>query len=206
MKTIKEKFASIKDKIAKERYTTPFRLKVLIIVCWIAYIICLIIKLCGGNRFEIATSNETFIAICDYIDNTLWLKMMIACINFIIVGSIIILAILKQLFYKWYQALLFIPLMITASIVGWYNSIINSILSFVIYLLPIIFIPKQWYRAIVGTCLLILFQFISLITKNVNEIYLNNESTLVSIILQIDVIILSLIYYLYANARKEIKN
>lgn len=199
-------FSKIKDKIAKERYTTSFRLKVLIIVCWVVYIACLIIKLCGGNRFEIATSNETFIALCDYIDNTLWLKMMIACINFIIVGSIIILAILKQLFYKWYQALLFIPLMITASIVGWYNSIINSILSFVIYLLPIIFIPKQWYRAIVGTCLLILFQFISLITKNVNEIYLNNESTLVSIILQIDVIILSLIYYLYANARKEIKN
>lgn len=200
------KIDKFRDKIAKERYTTSFRLKVLIIVCWIAYITCLIIKLCGGNWFEIATTNQRFIDICNYIDNTLWLKMMIACINFIIVGSIIILAILKQLFYKWYQALLFIPLMITASIVGRYNSIANSILSFIIYLLPIIFIPKQWYRAIVGTCLLILFQFISLITKNVNEIYLNNGSTLVSIILQIDVIILSLIYYLYANARKEIRN
>ena len=188
------------------KYSMSNKLKVLIITCWIAYITCLIIKLCGGNWFEIATSNETFIAVCDYIDNTLWLKMMIACINFIIVGSIIILAILKQLFYKWYQALLFIPLMIITSVISWYNSTINLILSFVVYLLPIIFIPKQWYRAIIETVLLILFQFISLVTKNVNEVYLNNESTLVSIILQIDIIVLSLIYYLYANARKEVKN
>lgn len=42
----------LKDKIIKERYTASFRLKVLIAVCWIAYITCLIIKLCGANLFE----------------------------------------------------------------------------------------------------------------------------------------------------------
>ena len=65
------KIDKFKDKIVKERYTTSFRLKVLIIVCWIAYITCLIIKVCGGNRFEIATTNQRFIDVCNYIDNTL---------------------------------------------------------------------------------------------------------------------------------------
>ena len=104
MKTIKKKFANIKDKIAKERYTTSFRLKVLIAVCWIAYIICLIIKLCGGNRFEIATTNQKFIDICNYIDNTLRLKMTISSIAYVFSGYMIYLCLTKQkLFNDWWM-------------------------------------------------------------------------------------------------------
>lgn len=203
---MKNLFSKIKDKIAKERYTTPFRLKVLIAVCWIAYIICLIIKLCGANLFEIACENERFILICDYIDNTLWLKMIIACIFNLIINSFVICAIFGEKFYTFKQIVVFVPLLISASIIGWYYSIITTILSFIIYLLPIIYNYKKWYRAIIGLILMIIFQFISLITKNVNEVYLNNQSTLVSIILQIDLLIMVILYYLYANVRKEVKN
>lgn len=204
MKTIKKKFANIKDKIAKERYTTPFRLKVLIIVCWIAYIICLIIKLCGANLFEIACENERFILICDYIDNNLWLKMIIACLFNLITSSFVICAIFKEKFYTRKQAIVFIPLLIAASIISRYSPISSTIMSFVIYLLPIVYNYKKWYRAIIGLILMLCFQFISLITKNVSDFYINNQSTLISIILQIDLLIMVVLYYLYANARKEI--
>ena len=182
------------------------KLKALFITCRVVYIACLIIKLCGGNWFEIATTNERFIAICDYIDNTLWLKMIIACIFSLITNSFVICAIFRERFYTFKQAIVFIPLIIIGSIIGWYNSIINTIIGFILYLIPIIYDYRKWYRAILGLILMIIFQFISLITKNVNEVYLNNQSTLVSIILQIDLLIMVILYYLYANARKEIKN
>lgn len=180
--------------------------KVLIIVCWTVYIACLIIKLCGGNRFEIATTNERFIAICDYIDNTLWLKMIIACVFNVIINSFVICAIFGQKFYTFKQGIVFIPLIICTSLVGWYNSTITTILSFTIYLLPIVYNYKKWYRSLIGLALMLIFQLISLITKNVNDFYVNNQSTLISIILQIDLLIMVVIYYLYANARKELKN
>ena len=203
---MKNLFSKIKDKIAKERYTTSFKLKVLIIVCWVIYIACLIIKLCGGNRFEIATSNETFTAICDYIDNTLWLKMIIACIFNVILSNLSCLAILEQKTYNLRQCLIFIPLSALMSLLSWFYPIISTILNFLFYLLTIIYLRRKRYRSIIGIVLINLFQFISLITKNVNSININEESTLVSIILQIDVLIIVIIYYLYANARKEIKD
>lgn len=202
----KIKIDKFKDKIAKERYTTSFKLKILIIVCWIAYITCLIIKLCGANLFEIACENERFILICDYIDNTLWLKMIIACIFSLITNSFVICAIFREKFYTLKQVIVFVPLIVIGSIISWYFPLINTIIGFLLYLIPIAYNYHKWYRAIIGLILMISFQFISLATKNVNSIYLNNQNTLVSIILQIDLLIMVILYYLYANARKEVKN
>jgi hypothetical protein len=201
---MKNLFSKIKDKITRERYTTSFRLKVLIIVCWVVYIACLIIKLCGGNRFEIATSNETFIAICDYIDNTLWLKITIyACIS-LIMNTLLALAMMKQKFYTVKQICIFVPLILTMSIISWYSVIAQYILNFVFCILIILFHPKQWYRVLIGVILLFIFQFISIFTRNIGGININDEKSFVAIILQIDMIVMLVIYYLLANARKEI--
>ena len=203
MKTIKEKFANIKDKIAKERYTTPFRLKVLIIVCWIAYITCLIIKLCGGNRFEIATSNETFIAICEYIDNNLWLKAAICSIFYVISAYLIYLCLTKQkLFKDWWM----IFVLFAFSLINIYFN--NTYVNIIISLITLILIPiirnkgKHRFYVIIGCLLVFLFQLISLITRNIGW-NLDNQSTLVGMIFQIDYYIMLIIYYLYVN-RKEI--
>ena len=206
MKTIKKKFANIKDKIAKERYTTSFRLKVLIIVCWIAYLTCLIIKLCGANLFEIACENERFILICDYIDNNLWAKIIVGCLFNLVSTSLVIFAIFGEKFYTIKQAIVFISLIVFGSIISWFYPIINIIIGFIIYLLPIIFNYHKWYRSIIGLFLVITFQFISLITKNVDEFYINNTKMLISIILQIDYVIMITLYYLYSNSltRKEV--
>lgn len=40
-----------------------------IILCWIALAICFIVKIFGGNFFEIATTNQQFIKLCNFIDN-----------------------------------------------------------------------------------------------------------------------------------------
>ena len=202
---MKNLFSKIKDKIAKERYTTPFRLKVLIIVCWVVYIACLIIKLCGGNQFEIATSNETFIAICDYIDNTLWLKMIIATITYVISSYIAYLILIKRKFFNdWW----IIFILVIANII---NILINNVyLNIALSIIVALIIPlirtrfKLWKHIIIGNILIFIFQLISLLTRNIGW-NLNNQSMLVSLIMQIDYYIMLIIYYLYIN-RKEIKD
>lgn len=202
---MKNLFSKIKDKIAKERYTTPFRLMVLIAVCWIAYIICLIIKLCGGNRFEIATSNETFIALCDYIDNTLWLKMIIATITYVISSYIAYLILVKRKFFNdwWVIFILVITNIINILINNVYLNIALSII--VALIIPLIRTRfKLWKHIIIGNILIFVFQLISLLTRNIGR-NLNNQSMLVSLIMQIDYYIMLIIYYLYIN-RKEVKD
>ena len=200
---MKKLISKIKDKITKERYTTSFRLKVLIIVCWIAYIICLIIKLCGGNRFEIATSNETFIAICDYIDNTLWLKMVVCSIFYILNSYLSYLCLTKQKFGKdWWM----IFILLVASIINIYFN--NTYVNIGISLFTLIVIPilrnqgRYWVHVIIGVLLICLFQQISLWTRSIGW-NLDNQTTLVLLIMQIDYYIMLVIYYLYIN-RKEI--
>ena len=39
-----------------------------IILCWSALIICFVIKLLGGNYFEIFTTSERFIELCNWVD------------------------------------------------------------------------------------------------------------------------------------------
>lgn len=180
------------------------KLKVLIITCWVVYIACLIIKLCGGNWFEIATTNETFIAICDYIDNTLWLKMIIATIIYVISTYIIYLSLTKQRLFK---DLRIIPILIGINIINIYfnNVYVNIVLSLIVLLvIPLIRTKfKERKNILVGVILIFLFQLISLITRNIGW-NLNNQSMLVSLIMQIDYYIIVIIYYLYTN-RKEIK-
>ena len=165
---MKNLFSKIKDKIAKERYTTSFRLKVLIAVCWIAYIICLIIKLCGGNRFEIATTNQKFIDICNYIDNTLRLKMTISSIAYVFSGYMIYLCLTKQkLFNDWWMIIvLFAFSLVNMFLNNFYVNLSISILC--AFIIPLIRTKgRARLHIIIGNLLMMLFQQISLWTRNI---------------------------------------
>ena len=176
--------------------------KVLIIVCWAVYIACLIIKLCGGNRFEIATTNERFIAICDYIDNTLCLKAKICSIFYIISMYLIYLCLTKQKLLKdwWMLIILLISSIINVLTNNTYVNLGLSLITMVV--IPLIKTKgKLWIHIIIGVLLVCLFQQISLWTRNIGW-NLDNQSTLVSMIFQIDYYIMIIIYYLYVNGKE----
>ena len=173
--------------------------KVLIIICWVLLLICLVAKLLGANIFHPTTDNQTFIKMCDYIDNHLWLKYTISCVVSLVLNSLSFLAILGQKFYTKTQAMIFIPLIIAMSISGWYSKIVNLTISIITYLLPIVWLKKRWYRVLIGIGFILLFQAISIVTKDIGHWYLNEEYTLIAILLQIDSMIMSLLYYLYSN-------
>jgi len=184
-------------------------LRVLIITCWILLIVCMLIKVSGFNIFEPDTDNTKFIEFCEYIDSVFVLKVIIASIFSLFLNTLTILAILGQKFYTKCQIFIFVPLIISTSIISWYSNIVYIILNILYFLLPIIWLKKRWYRVIIGFGLILTFQFISIITRNLHQNILNNETTLVSIIMQVDSIIMIILYYLYSNylelKRKEHK-
>ena len=177
--------------------------KVLILSCWIILFICFVLKLLGSDMFTAGTDNAIVIKIFLFIDTKLWLKQLIACIICLVLVSLVTLAVLKQKFYTLCQGFIFIPLIIIMSYSAWYVPIINTILSIAIYLLPIIWLKSKWYKAFISLGLVSVFQIVSIITKNIGGLTLFETSYLPSVILQIDTLIMALLYYLYSN-KKEV--
>jgi hypothetical protein len=164
--------------------------------------LCFVIQLFGADWFNVSTQNETFIKVCNFIEDRLWLKQICVCIICLILGTFTILAILRQKFYNKLQIFVFIPLLILLSYSSWYLPFLNTVLSFIVYLVPIFWLKRKWYRAPIGILLINIFQILSIFIKNIGNFYLNNTSFLVSTILQIDSLIMVILYYLY-SIRKE---
>ena len=77
----------IKKRITKDNYQEVV-LKRSIIACWIILIICFAIKLFGGNYFGIVCTNDKFLSICNYIDNS-WIAYLLRCISFLLSSFLI---------------------------------------------------------------------------------------------------------------------
>ena len=58
-----------KETITKDNYKEK-TLKRAIIICWILLAICFVVKICGGNFFNIVCNNENFIKFCNYFDTS----------------------------------------------------------------------------------------------------------------------------------------
>lgn len=172
--------------------------KTLIISCWVVLLCCFVVKLLGGNFFEIVCENEKFIRFCKFIDGNI-LKYVISFIMYMTSTYIYLLAIVrneisnnKKIIGAVVLALLwFIKLLV-------YNiPIIAMLLEFgVIIGLPIILNKKYWKMSLIGCGLNLLFQFISLITKNVKLDYVD-ETMFIAIIFNIDYYIMIILFYLY---------
>lgn len=189
----------------KEFYNNKYGM--LITVSWGLLIICLIIKLFGGNWFELSSENEKFISFCSFVDNTQWLKMILACLICLITGYPFLCILLNKEKLNLKESLIFIPLMICKSILGWYILYISYILDvFIIILIPLILNKfKNWKRVIIGNILIFIFQLMLIIIRNFSG-GLNDFGTFIpQVIIQIDYFLMIFLFYLYniKNIRKE---
>ena len=121
--------------------------------------------------------------------------MIIATIIYVISTYIIYLSLTKQ---KLFKDLWIIPILIGINVINIYfnNVYVNIVLSLVVLLLiPLIRTKfKERKNILIGIILIFLFQLISLITRNIGW-NLNNQSMLVSLIMQIDYYIIVIICY-----------
>ena len=177
--------------------------RVLIISCWALLVVCLVIKLFGANLFTIICENEKFIRFCDYLDGHIIAKCIFSTILYIPATYLVYLSMVKRELPKdWFVIILCIP----CSFLKANFPVLGMIYEFVIMLgLPLITTKgKRWKEILLGIVLVFVFQIISMLIRNIGDLYIYNDNTVVGYMLLIDYYIMVGLYYLYSN-RKEIK-
>lgn len=180
-----------------------------IILSWASLALCFIIKIFGGNFFEIICDNPKYKALCDYSDTHFWLKLTITFVSSMYCQSLYLLTITQQYKFKKRQ---FVVTLVSVAFSCFFKLRYASV-SFVfdillLFVLPCLFLGKQYkkyWHIIVAFLLTLGFQLISLATKNL-AIKVVDESTFISLIYMVDIYIMCLLYYLYRNYKKEINN
>lgn len=185
-------------------------LKRIIIVSWIALACCFLIKLLGGNIFEIVCNNQRFIAICNYADNHLWAYFTLASFNCVLCSYFTILAMCGKFKFKTYELIIVIVSNVVGTFVKVYlNNYIGLVFDIInAFVIPCIFLiktPKRIVWVFVGNVILFAFQSVSLLTRNLKFDFIDANSTLISLIFSVDVWIMCILYYLYSNLIKTKK-
>lgn len=170
--------------------------KTLIISCWVVLLCCFVVKLLGGNFFEIVCKNEKYIAFTNFFNQGIP-YILITTIFYVVSTSIVFMAICKFEKPKWW-VILATFIFITIKQVLYKYVALTFILEFgYMIVLPIIYNKKLWLRAIIGVLLVLLFQIISLITKNIGIKFLYYD-VFTAIIFTIDYYIMIILYWLYS--------
>lgn len=170
-----------------------------IFISWIVLIGCLIVKLFGGNWFELSTDNEKFIAFCGYVDQTIWLKKALACLIYLISGYFIICIVLNEKKLKIKHILIFFPIMIFKSLISWeYSNLAFVIDIFILFVIPLI-LKRNWKRPLITILLVLFLQVITLLIRNLDFGFgFNVGNTIVeNYLYQIDYYIMILLCYFY---------
>ena len=186
-----------------------------IILCWVMLVICFIIKLFGGNWFEIICTNEHFIQVCDFIEHNRFVYLLCSVLIYTIPTVFAILAMSLIPHPNKVQITITSFSLIIVCLSQIISMNLKSILEFVVFVtLPImlnflkntkksikIAIKKYWYCGFVGYLIIFAFQILSLITKNIG-IKITSDSVLTTFILLIDYYIMLCLYYLYIKLYK----
>lgn len=177
-------------------------------LCWLLLIICFIIKLIGGNFFEKSTTNKTFITICNFIDNHAILKYTILyCFGY---ASVLIYCLTTALKFKPTRkdiiiySVVFTICFVTKIVLietnlSKYNLLIDSIILIGLFNL---YFSRNIGITLVSLGLNFLFQLISLLTCNL-PIKIINDNFLIGLFYNLDIYIMLILYWLYANYYKE---
>lgn len=188
-------------------------IKTAIIISWVILVVCFIIKLFGGKWFEIATGNSTFIKICAFVDNHLWLQDIIAFCTNLLTVSLLNMAVLRQKYLHIKQFVLVIivtAIQVAFAIIGeCLNNNIITIIGFVVSFIPYFICPlilsKKTLRSIIAVLLYLAFQAISVFIKGLAITKVNSDSTLIALIYGIDLYIMLILFYLHANLLEDSK-
>lgn len=193
------------EKLDKQKY-----LKRVIIVCWIALGICFAIKLFGGNLFEIMCENENFIKVCEYADNNAWAYYLINGINSFVLSYFYVLAMCQKIKYTkaefiilLFSVVLSICIKANSQVLGFVFDIWQAVIMPCVFTIKT---PRKHWNVIIGNILVVIFQLVSMFVKNIGIKVLTGESVLTTIIFSIDVFLMVILYYLYANVKGKNKN
>ena len=183
-------------------------LRRVIVISWITLALCFVVKIFGGNFFEIMCENPNYKALCEYADNHYWTKIVIGFVSSMLCELLYLLAILEKykLSIKEFFAtaiIVLISCIVQIFFVKW--SFITDIIIFFIF--PCILLGnnyKKYLQVLIAWVLTFIFQLVSLFTKNINFVRAS-DTLFIGLIYMIDLYLMCFIYYLYRNYKKEQK-
>lgn len=198
-----------REVVTKDNYK-QIVLKRMIILCWILLAVCFVVKIFGGNFFNIVCQNKRFIKACEFVDKNVWLQYIIGCISTLFLQTLYLLAISKHL---WFTRKREVVIVVTTMMLGVGLRLISNIFGYIIdiyqYLIMPFLIKDKYHfnvktrRVILAFCLTFIFQLVSLLVKNIGIKIITDDLFLIVIIYFIDVYIMTTLYYLYSNIKKE---
>lgn len=168
-----------------------------IIYAWVVLFVSLILNLLGILDFTINVENERFIMVCEFIDSHMWLKMVVACIINLFSSYFVLATLNDEKLLTKKQCLIYIPLLILKSIICWYNSIIAFIIDLVILLVITTIFNRKINRNIICVLILIALQVLLMLIRNLLFGNFDDNNALISIIMQIDYVIMVFLMYSY---------
>lgn len=197
----------MKQKVAitKDNYKEVM-LKRAIILCWVLLALCFVVKICGGNFFEIVCNDERVINVCNFVDNS-WIRYVIYFIYFTIESNILLLIIKPSLtlrdksfwLYSFGCSLFWIIKILYEVGIIKMTALAFGILSIAtLYLLLVIFSGKIVMSALVITYQIVLGIVASYI-KSISLMGTITESMLVTFIFFIDYFIALILTRLYSK-------
>lgn len=184
------------DKVDWKKATTR-----LLAVLWGVLACCFIIKIFGGNIFEIITYNKSFIRICDIIENNNILSKLYP-LPFYLLSSYLVIWIISREKPKNNQ-LWFIILFLFIYLLKIYNDLIGMLFELLfIYIGYSLKRTKKIWRGLETYLVVFSLELISLLTRNIGY-KLTDDSILTSSIYMIDYYIMMSIYCINTIIRKE---
>lgn len=200
-----------KSKVVTEDNYKEIVLKRAIILCWIMLAICFVIKIFGGNFFNIVCNNEKFIEVCEFFDNS-WIYSLLAYISFMLTSILLLIIVRddKRLFTK--NTLLFI---IVVSIYWIFKLLVELeyiklsvvVMSFidypVLYLILLLFTKKP-LKSVIAVILMVVFTMISVFIKNIGLTNKITNSSLITLIFMLDYYIMLILTFLYSKKRRKL--
>ena len=71
-------------------------LRRVIVISWISLALCFVIKIFGGNFFEIMCQNQRYKDVCNYVESHYWSKIIISFTSSMLCELLYILAIIEK--------------------------------------------------------------------------------------------------------------
>lgn len=186
-------------KVVTEENYKQIVLKRMIILCWILLLICFVIKIFGGNFFTFIGEND----VANYIINNVYLLTGVQFIFYFIGTYVSLLIVFKDKFKK--LNIIFVIIMFTSKALcnfGYIPEYLAMIIELIfLIVLPIIVNPKDWYFPIMFIIEIVIFQYISMFTKNIGLVNFP-DNQLAGFVFMIDYYIMLFLSYLYLKKEK----
>ena len=184
----------------------PKLVKTTWIILWITLLMFLGLKLCFNIWYPIVVRSQTFIYVCDFIDNNLWLQFIIGLISYLFNINIWFLTVIKSKKYDNLKNFIILNILILiVYTTKFFNNTLGGLLEFIYLLIipTIINIKKNNFKNKYINLFFAIFIYVIITIWQANILFvrglenvITTYSSVIYYVLQIDFYIFTIILWI----------